>query len=214
MFKKVGIAAAAIGIAAGGGWLLTRGELVTEVIDGDSFRIANNQVIRLTGLDAPETGFCYAAEAKAALAAKVLHKRVVLVEPQIEAYHRVLALVYVHGQLVNDYLVREGFAKSSRSAGIATQQIAQSSSTAQTAKKGIWSAACYQLSPPNPKCTIKGNINTRTGEKEYLTGDCWYYPRTIVEKFRGEDWFCNISEARKAGFTKAAACPTTSTSPL
>lgn len=46
------------------------GEMVTEVIDGDSFKIKNKQTIRLASLDAPAPEYCLGQEAKKALEKK------------------------------------------------------------------------------------------------------------------------------------------------
>ena len=71
-----------------GGWIVSRGDLVTEVIDGDSFKIANKQTIRLASLDAPENGLCYSQESKEALTKLILGKRVLLKDEKTDRYGR------------------------------------------------------------------------------------------------------------------------------
>ena len=68
---------------------------------------------------------------------------------------------------------------------------------------GVYSPRCYQPDPPNPKCPVKGNIDDRTGEKQYLTPDCRHYSKVIIEKYMGEEYFCSEKEAREAGFVKS-----------
>src|SRR3989344_9484453 len=40
---------------------------VSRVIDGDTFELADKEVVRLVGIDAPEAGECYYDESKEAL---------------------------------------------------------------------------------------------------------------------------------------------------
>jgi hypothetical protein len=71
---------------------------------------------------------------------------------------------------------------------------------------GIFSPECYQTEPPNPKCPIKGNIIHGTNAKEYTMPSCDRYVLTVVEKYKGESWFCTETEAKKAGYIKSPNC--------
>lgn len=191
------------GSLLGAGWLATRGELVTEVIDGDSIKLANKQTIRLASLDAPALGNCMGQEAKTALTKLVLGKRVVLTSPETDHYGRILALVWVHGRLVNEYLIRYGFAVSLREYVEGTQNIKAANDYARSHHLGVYSPDCYQPNPPNPRCPIKGNITDGTKEKRYFTPDCRQYSKVIVERNMGEQYFCTELEAQKAGYIKS-----------
>lgn len=84
------------------------GQKVISVIDGDSFKIANDQTIRLASLDAPETKLCGCKEATAALTKKILGKRVIFRDEKSDHFGRIIALVYLpDGTLVNEYLVKK-----------------------------------------------------------------------------------------------------------
>ena len=190
-----------------GQWMATTGELVTEVLDGDSFKLANKQTIRLASLNAPPLEYCYGQEAKNALTAKILNKRVILKAPQTDLYGRILALVYVRGQLVNEYLIKNGFASSTREAGEETAAVKAANDYARTNQLGVFSPLCTQTEPPNPKCPIKGNLDDRTKEKKYFLPACQHYSKVIVKKSFGDDWFCSEAEAQKAGYEKAKDCP-------
>ncbi len=192
----------AIGTVIGRGLMVTDGELVTEVIDGDSFKIENKQTIRLASLNAPAMEFCMGKEAKDALAKKILGKRVILRDLKTDIFRRILALVYVNGKLVNEEIIREGLASSTRE----TKVVKAANDYAREHELGIYSARCRQINPPDPKCAIKGNIDDRTGKKEYLTVGCPDYTKTIIEKNMGEDWFCTESEAKKDGYIKSSSC--------
>ena len=69
--KKLVLVAGTVALLAGSIPVAKRavspGEMVTEVIDGDSFKIANKQTIRLSSLDAPAPEYCMGMEAKEAL---------------------------------------------------------------------------------------------------------------------------------------------------
>ncbi len=116
-WKRWAVAGLTAGTVIAGGWMVTRGELVTEVLDGDSFKIANKTTVRLASLDAPETGNCMADEAKTALSKKILGKRVVISHPYNDLYRRTVALVYTNGELINEYMIRQGYAVTTREAG-------------------------------------------------------------------------------------------------
>jgi len=36
--------------------------------------------------------------------------------------------------------------------------------------------------------------------------ECDRYTLTVVEKYKGEDWFCTEAEAKKAGYVKSKNC--------
>ncbi|MHA1401439.1 MAG: sunset domain-containing protein, partial [Candidatus Heimdallarchaeaceae archaeon] len=35
---------------------------------------------------------------------------------------------------------------------------------------------------------------------------CKFYVASVVEKYRGEEWFCTEAEAKKAGYVKSKSC--------
>jgi micrococcal nuclease len=200
----VGLAAGSI---IGGGWLASRGELVTEVLDGDSFKIANKQTIRLASLDAPAQDLCFGAEATKALTEKIMDKRVILNDLRTDRYGRIIAQVYIKGMHINNFMIKNGFAESTRQAGEETANIKIANDYAREKKAGIFSPDCFQETPSDPKCAIKGNLNDRaTNEKYYFTPNCRHYSKVIVKKSYGDDWFCTEKEAQKAGFAKAPNC--------
>ena len=81
-------------------------ETVVEVVDGDTFFIQNRQPVRLKGLDAPELKNCFGKESKAALENLVLGKQVLLKEPMVDSFKRVMALVYTGGKSLNEYIIK------------------------------------------------------------------------------------------------------------
>lgn len=100
------------------------GVLVTKVIDGDTIEIEGGQRIRYLGVDTPETQDprksveCFGKEAKNKNKDLVEGKRVILEKDITDSdkYDRLLRYIYLPLQdgtllFVNDFLIREGFAK-------------------------------------------------------------------------------------------------------
>lgn len=94
---------------------------VSRVIDGDTIKLESGETVRYIGIDTPETVDprrmvgCFGKEASAKNAELVLGKDVRLVKDisETDKYGRFLRYVYVDDLFVNEYLVREGFARAS-----------------------------------------------------------------------------------------------------
>lgn len=209
-FKKTLLLLGAAGIIAGSASVAKRviypGEKVLAVIDGDSFKIGRDQTIRLASLDAPETQFCFGTEAKEALTKKILGKRVLLKELKTDRFGRIMAMVYVDNELVNEYMIKNGFGLHIWDNSNQNQLLDKANNFARQNRLGIFSTECFQETPPNPKCAIKGNIIQHTNAKEYILPSCDKYSLSIIEKYKGEDWFCSEEQAKKAGFTRSPNC--------
>ena len=89
--------------------------LVIRVMDGDTIKLENGEVVRYLLIDTPETTEdpvdCYGPEATNRNRDLVEGKRVTLErdESDRDVYGRLLRYVYVDGTLVQGVLVREGF---------------------------------------------------------------------------------------------------------
>lgn len=181
-------------------------ETVVEVVDGDTFFIANRQPIRLYGVDAPALPNCFGAQAHQELTRLVSGRQVQLSEPLSDHSGRIMALVYVDGESVNEHMIRGGFAMYKRQGGSETQAMKQANEYARSNSIGIFSPDCYQPAPPDPKCAIKGNYDDHRRAREYLPPGCPFYSQVIIEKFMGEQWFCTPSQAQKAGYILSPTC--------
>lgn len=128
-------------------------KVVTEVIDGDTIKVEGDTTVRLIGIDTPETKDprrpvgCFGKEA-ANETKSLLSNKVVILQKDVsetDKYGRLLRYVFLpleNGQtlFVNDYLVREGFAK------VLTyppdvkynERLRQAEREARDSKKGLW----------------------------------------------------------------------------
>lgn len=126
---------------------------VTRVVDGDTIVVSDNITVRLIGIDTPETVDprrpvqCFGKEASSKLKSLLSEKEIVLQKDvsETDKYRRLLRYVFLplpDGQIlfVNDYMVREGFAK------VLTyppdvkynEQLRQAEREAREAGRGLW----------------------------------------------------------------------------
>ena len=56
---------------------------------------------------------------------------------------------------------------------------------------------------PPPGCTIKGNINRKTGDHVYHLPGRKHYDEVTVEPEAGERWFCTEDEAQASGWRRS-----------
>lgn len=209
--KKMGLAMLTVATIAGTSWAVKNFvnpyETVYKIADGDTFILENNkQTIRLFGIDAPEIGNCYGPESYARLSELLKKKQVQLKEPVVDKFGRVVALVYVNGQLINEIMIKEGYAAYRSEPGSGKEAMKAAHELAKSKKVGIYSQVCTDEVPPNPQCNIKGNHDLDRNEDLYLLPDCPYYSSVIIRRFEGDRWFCSESEAKKAGFKISSAC--------
>lgn len=134
------LAGVALGAAARTPTVTLQGT-VTRVIDGDSLLLqtaadAPPLEIRLLGIDAPEGCQAGGPEARAALADFVLHKTVAADTKGRDHYGRTLATLRVDGLNVNQRMVAEGQAWSTRTRWNQGPFVAQET-MAQALKRGL-----------------------------------------------------------------------------
>lgn len=119
--------------------------VVTHVTDGDTIWVrpagAGSAVqVRLQGIDAPEICQAFGAQARDALAARVLHRPVQVAVVTKDIYQRSVGRVSLQGQDIGAWMVAGGHAWSAhyqRRAG----PYAQEEAAARNARRGLWLAA-------------------------------------------------------------------------
>jgi micrococcal nuclease len=184
----------------------SQGYKVIEVQDGDSFVIEKSQKIRLLSVDAPDLELCNGKQSKAKLEELIKGKTVTLEEIVADRLRRIVALVYVDGELVNDQMAKAGAVKYNSIFSTEKRKIVEAEKYAKENKLGIFSQECTQTENlDNPKCNIKGNISRKSGGIYSFPG-CSGYTNTIIDKYLGDEWFCSEKQALNAGFKKSGNC--------
>lgn len=136
---------------------------VTKVIDGDTIEIESGERVRYIGIDTPERGDCYSNEATNKNSNLVFGKMVRLEKDVSEAdrYGRLLRYIWIGNELINETLVRDGFAQSStyppdvkyQGRFVAAQRVAVNGNL------GLWGAVCdsVQVTQPSSDGTTSGD---------------------------------------------------------
>lgn len=183
---------------------------VAQVIDGDTFDTEEHQAIRLAAVDASELDECGGKEAKKELERLILNKDIYLKV----IWHnsgRQTAFVYTKNGSVDEAMLASGWGElhgQTDQPAVDKQKLALASQKAQKEKLGLFSEQCTQsVNPKNPNCEIKGNASDRNSTKIYFFPGCQLYGQTYVQPHHGDQWFCTMAAAEKAGFTKGERCP-------
>jgi endonuclease YncB( thermonuclease family) len=181
---------------------------VTSVHDGDTFTLGDGQRVRLIGINAPEIGRCGSDEAKKLLESLVLNKKIKITEEKRDTYGRRMGLVYIGSKLVNEEMLKTGWAKANYDPNSESERLKTANKYANDNKLGVHSGLCKKINPtpPSKNCNIKGNIDKATGERFYHLPNCPHYNQIILDLDIGEDFFCSEKEAREAGFKLASEC--------
>jgi len=191
------------------------------VVSGDTIEI-RGQVIRLQGVDAPESKqtcdrdgdkWLCAADANAKLRELIGSDEVRCEKNGREARGRYVGVCAIGGRDLGAEMVASGLALAYRSN---SEAYVSQEEEAKAAKRGLWAGAFIEpwewrkgkrlesenVSMQPPGCPIKGDI-TAKGERIYhMPGGAQY--RTVnVDTAVGERWFCNEEEAKKAGWKRA-----------
>ena len=86
---------------------------VFTVVDGDTFVLEGGEKVRMIGMNAPERGEPFYDEAKWGLMKLILNKEVRLQKDvsDKDKYERMLRYVYIGNTLVNEEILKQGFAR-------------------------------------------------------------------------------------------------------
>lgn len=139
---------------------------ISHVVDGDTLKLASGEVVRLIGIDAPETVDpekpvqCFGPEASAEMKKLAAGKSVKLEKDVSEKdqYGRLLRYVWVGDTFLNDFLVRQGFAKADNFPPDEKyeSQLKAAQQEAKDNKRGMWApGAC------DAKVDVSSNVSTQ-----------------------------------------------------
>ena len=181
---------------------------VVEAHDGDTFTLKNGDRVRLLGINAPELTNCGATESATLLKSLVLNKVVKLTEEKRDTYGRRMGLVWIENKLVNEEMLKSGWAKPNYDPNSRSEDLKDAYKYASDNKIGINSNLCKKVNPtpPSPNCTIKGNIDKSSGDHFYHLPSCRHYNQIVMDLDIGEKFFCSEKEAQNAGFKLAPDC--------
>lgn len=137
----------------------TKGLQAVRVIDGDTFSLSTGDRVRLLGIDAPEHDRPGGSNATDMLKKLILDKEVRLVTTadKRDAYHRLLAYVYVNGRNVNDEMIGRGYAEVRyiNASDPKYRHLKSVEKQAEAGKKGLWATGqVFQSSTPRPTSAI------------------------------------------------------------
>ncbi|MCC6711505.1 MAG: thermonuclease family protein [Candidatus Pacebacteria bacterium] len=131
--------------------------VVSRVVDGDTVELSDGRKLRYIGINTPETKDpnkdieCYGVEASRKNKELVEGIEVELEKDvsETDRYGRLLRYVYVNGEMINDLLVKEGFAQASAYPPDIKYQdkLENSEKEARENKKGLWGDICNQPVP-------------------------------------------------------------------
>lgn len=125
---------------------------VARVVDGDTIKLESGETVRYIGIDTPETVApnqpigCFGKEASDRNAALVAGKEVRLETDtsNTDRYGRLLRYVYVEEVMINELLVREGYAISNAYKPDTKHQdkFDEAQALAQQEELGLWGETC------------------------------------------------------------------------
>jgi endonuclease YncB( thermonuclease family) len=189
------------------------------VIDGDTIALGKMSV-RISGIDAPErdqmcqqgsVAVACGRQATSTLRAIIGAAPVQCSVIDIDRYERPVATSSVGSHDIGAAMVVAGWAIAFTrySDRYLTEQ-----STARAARRGLWAMSFQEPAefrhakresrpapplPPNPACTIKGNINAKGARIFHQPGEQGYAD-VRISTADGERWFCSTAEAINAGW--------------
>jgi endonuclease YncB( thermonuclease family) len=192
---------------------MTRGGVVTEVVDGDTLMLDSGRVVRLIGTQAPKLplgrdGFPtwpLAPEAKAELEKLALNKTVTLGYggEEIDRYDRALAHVFVEegdeAVWAQHHMVENGLARvySFPDNRKCLDQLFAAEAQARVERLGIWSDPYYSVRAADRP----GDLLDRVGGYELVEG------RVLLADRSGSRLFLNFGRLWKEDFTAVIEAP-------
>lgn len=183
---------------------------VAHCFDGDTVKLSDRRVVRLAGIDAPETsrqgqpGQYYSREAKRLLASLAQGQKVDIAprgEQTKDRYGRVVGeIILPDGSSLNERMVEEGAAFFYPHEGLDPdfeRRLMELQAQAISGRRGMWARL---LESPEAQANFVGNRNSRR-----------FFPVSCLEALkirpRNREYFGNLMDAFLAGYAPARVCP-------
>lgn len=189
-----------------------REQVVTEVVDGDTFRLAGGETVRLLGINTPEMSEPGGDIARDMALQLLLGKKVRLKRDQSDRddYHRLLRYVYLGGRCINEELVRLGYAEARfyPPDTMHKKDFEEAEKTALRSRRGLWAFAVFQT-PDTTVLSLSGNPSKALTAEVISWRDAGrYYGQTRTVEGRivaahntGKVCFLNFDQNWKESFT-------------
>jgi hypothetical protein len=184
------------------------------IVDGDTVKV-NGIPVRLKGVDAPEMGDRYGAEATRGMQAIVGSWLRCELTGEKTHNREVGHCVNGKGEDIGEAIIVQGFALACPRYSDRYVEFEQRDTIARLPRatyclqgtRKVAVAPPAALLPPGPprsrgRCVIKGN-NNREGVRIYHMPAQMAYQLTQIDPRKGERWFCSEADAIAAGWRKA-----------
>ena len=148
-----------------------------EVIDGDTFRLANGDTVRLIGIDAPELSQPGGVLSREYLAQLLLGKPIILERGSEDRdnYNRLLRFVYTDNLCINEEMIKQGYAEARYLPESPIHDYyVQLEIQAETTRAGLWSDNVFQ-----PRLCVDWDSNLPF--IDWAEADDYYNNYVIVE---------------------------------
>jgi micrococcal nuclease len=148
-----------------------------EIIDGDTFRLANGDTVRLIGIDAPELSQPGGVLSREYLAHLLLGKPITLERgyEDRDNYNRLLRFVYINDLCINEEMIKQGYAEARYLPESPIREYyLQLEIQAEVTRAGLWSDNVFQ-----PRSEV--DWDTDIPVIDWVNTDNYYNQYVIVE---------------------------------
>ncbi len=187
-------------------------ELVTEVVDGDTFRLASGETVRIIGINTPEISEPGGDIAKDIATQMLLGKKVRLQRDvrNKDDYNRLLRYVYIGDRFINAELARLGYAEARfyPPDTLRMKEIVEAERAAIRGRRGLWSFSVFQM-PDTSGIVMRdtGTVAVSNAVVSWREASKFYNQQRTVEgkivaaNNTGKVCFLNFDQNWKESFT-------------